>query len=594
MKGKPSIVRFAIIGCGIIADIHAKGIQETAEAELTALYDKQPEKAIRFAEEYGGKVYHTMEDLLAAEDIDVVCICTPSGQHPEQTIQSARAGKHVLVEKPMAIHLPDVERMIESCKRAGVWLSTVFPRRMSPQAQFAREVIQSGRLGKLSLCSAYVKLYRDQVYYDSAGWRGTWEMDGGGAMMNQGIHTVDLLQWLAGNVTTVTGKARAVLRDIEVEDTVLSSLQYESGALGMLEITTTAYQGKGQRLEIHGEKGTLVIEEDDIISLHIEGEEVECPKFAAFRVIPDGHRMQIQDMARAVLEQRPPIVTGEDGRHSLEIILRTYQSSRTGQEIRLASDKPIVQTAADHLRIQVYPTREEMGLSAAREAADVLRQLLREQERVRVVFAAAPSQLAFLQALKREPHIDWSRVTVFHMDEYVGLPATASSSFSQFLQEQIWEDVRPGEVHVIDGCNDPDEECARYSRLINAAPIDLICLGIGENGHIAFNDPPVADFKDPMIMKKVELDEACRQQQVNDGCFDKLDEVPRYALTLTVPTMMSGGRLFCIVPGERKHAAVRRMLTRAISTACPATILRRHPNCTLYADQAAYSGIADV
>ena len=186
-------VRFGMIGRGIIADIHAEGILNTEEAELAAVFDTKRESAVKLTETYGGDICNTLEELLAREDVEVVCICTPSGMHAEQTAMVARAGKHVLVEKPMAIRLDDVERMIEVCgKRSAA--ATVFPRRMSPQAVYARQVIQEGRLGKLSLCSAYVMLYRDQAYYDSAGWRGTWAMDGGGAMMNQ-----ESIRWICRN-----------------------------------------------------------------------------------------------------------------------------------------------------------------------------------------------------------------------------------------------------------------------------------------------------------------------------------------------------------------------------------------------------------
>lgn len=335
-------VRFGIIGCGIIADIHAQGILNTEEAELAAVFDTKRESAVKLTETYGGDICDTVEELLAREDVEVVCICTPSGMHAEQTAMVARAGKHVLVEKPMAIRLDDVERMIEVCAENGVLLATVFPRRMSPQARYARQVIQEGRLGKLSLCSAYVMLFRDQAYYDSAGWRGTWAMDGGGAMMNQGIHTVDMLQWLVGPVASLSAKAKAVLRNIEVEDTVIAALEFESGALGVLEITTTACDGKGQRLVIHGEKGVLVIEEDTIVSLEIDGQQVQLPEFKPFKVIPDGHRLQIRDMALAVREGREPVITGKDGRHSLEIILGTYEASRQHKEIKLQTETPVL------------------------------------------------------------------------------------------------------------------------------------------------------------------------------------------------------------------------------------------------------------
>lgn len=328
-------VRYGIVGCGIIAEVHASEIAKLPEAELVAVCDVNPDQAARFAAQYGAAAYSNLDELLARPDIEVVSICTPSGLHEEQVVQAARAGKHILVEKPMAIQMEGVERMIEACEQEDVLLATVFPRRMSPQAQYAKQLIASGALGKLSLCSAYVKIYRSQAYYDSAGWRGTWAMDGGGAMMNQGIHTVDMLQWLAGPVASLEGRARNVLRDIEVEDTVTSLLQYENGAMGVLEITTTAYKGKGQRLELYGETGTLIIEEDDIVMLELDGAEVTLPEFAPFAVIPDGHREQLRDLAYAVREGRAPVVPGTEGRHSLEIILGTYASSRLKQEIKL-------------------------------------------------------------------------------------------------------------------------------------------------------------------------------------------------------------------------------------------------------------------
>ncbi len=250
--------------------------------------------------------------------------------------------------------------------------------------------------------------------------------------------------------------------------------------------------------------------------------------------------------------------------------------------------QPMMSTTTDKLNISVYRNRHEIGAAAAEAVAACMRELLSKQQQVRMVFAAAPSQNEFLQAIKVEPLLDWSRVSVFHMDEYIGLPADAPQLFGRFLKESIWDEVNPGEVHLIDGLNDPIAESKRYGQMIAQAPIDIICLGIGENGHIAFNDPPVANFHDTEVMKLVMLDEACRQQQVNDGCFPSIADVPKYALTLTIPTMMSGVRLFCIVPGITKQAAVREMLTAPISTVCPATILRSHLDCIVYLDQDSY------
>ncbi|MDF2650465.1 MAG: oxidoreductase, partial [Paenibacillus sp.] len=226
-----SKIRFAVLGCGGISVSHVEGIISSPAAELTAVCDVYESSAKRFGEQYGVPYETDYDKLLARNDVDVVCICTPSGLHAIQTIQAAQAGKHVICEKPLAIKKEDAERMIEACRQHGVKLASVLPRRLSPAAQYVKRLIEEGRLGKLSLCSGYGRYYRDQAYYDSAGWRGTWEMDGGGAMMNQGIHTIDLLQWLAGPVETLNGYARTVLRDIEVEDTAVAVLSYRNGAL---------------------------------------------------------------------------------------------------------------------------------------------------------------------------------------------------------------------------------------------------------------------------------------------------------------------------------------------------------------------------
>ena len=238
----------------------------------------------------------------------------------------------------------------------------------------------------------------------------------------------------------------------------------------------------------------------------------------------------------------------------------------------------------DCLAIVRHPDRRTLGAVAGRGVADILRRLLAAQADVRMIFAAAPSQRETLAELVRAQGIDWSRVTAFHMDEYIGLAADAPQRFGRFLEEHLFAAVRPGRVHLIDGTADPVEECRRYAPLVAAAPIDVVCLGIGENGHIAFNDPPVADFHDPLPMKVVTLDAACRRQQVNDGCFPSLDAVPTRALTLTIPTLMAGRHLCCAVPGPTKRAAVARLLSGSIASDCPATILRTHPDCTLHVD----------
>ena len=244
----------------------------------------------------------------------------------------------------------------------------------------------------------------------------------------------------------------------------------------------------------------------------------------------------------------------------------------------------------DRLKIRVFPDRKAMGTAAASDVAGRISSLQASQPRVRIVFAAAPSQDDVLESLREAGAIDWSRVTAFHMDEYVGLAPDHPASFVRYLREHLMDQVKPGEIHFIDGSANPKEECTRYGALLGKAAIDIVILGIGENGHIAFNDPPVADFEDPEVIKEVKLDEACRQQQVNDGCFPALDDVPRTALSLTIPTLMAARHLFCVVPGPRKAPAVKRALEGEIATACPATVLRRHPDCTLYLDRDSAGG----
>lgn len=240
----------------------------------------------------------------------------------------------------------------------------------------------------------------------------------------------------------------------------------------------------------------------------------------------------------------------------------------------------------DLLDVWVHENRRALGEAAGADAIAYLRARLKAQDVVSVIFGAAPSQNEFLQALCAAEGIDWQRVHAFHMDEYVGLVSDAPQGFANFLRRGIWDALPFGAVHCLDGnAADIDAECARYGALLTARPIDAVFMGIGENGHIAFNDPPVADFADAALVKRVMLDDVCRQQQVNDGCFAAIEEVPVAALTLTVPALMRGERLFCMVPAKTKRSAVTRTLREEISTACPASILRTHPRAALYVDK---------
>lgn len=245
----------------------------------------------------------------------------------------------------------------------------------------------------------------------------------------------------------------------------------------------------------------------------------------------------------------------------------------------------------DRLKVRVYPDRLFLGRAAAQDVAEKLRAHLARQGHARVVFGSAPSQDDFIAHLRAARGVAWERVTVFQMDEYIGLPPESPQRFSTYLQERLFEAVRPHIVHTLDPGNDPDRECERYAELLAAKPLDVVCLGIGENGHLAFNDPPVADFRDTRLLKVVELDHQCRRQQVRDGSFPQLDLVPRYAVTLTIPALLSGLHLSCVVPGAVKATAVRDALTGPVEETCPASVLRRHQDCVLYLDADSASAV---
>ncbi len=239
----------------------------------------------------------------------------------------------------------------------------------------------------------------------------------------------------------------------------------------------------------------------------------------------------------------------------------------------------------DNLKVKIYPTREEMGAAAAADIKACILSLLAKKETINMIFAAAPSQNEVLASLALDREIPWSRVNAFHMDEYIGLAADAPQGFGNFLKAHIFGLADFRSVHYIDcSATDADAECVRYAALLREYPTDIVVMGIGENGHIAFNDPPVADFGDPLMVKPVALDEICRNQQVHDGCFRQLEDVPKTAITLTVPTLFAGDHLFCIVPAATKANAVKATLCGEIGEACPATVLRRHSSAALYLD----------
>lgn len=234
--------------------------------------------------------------------------------------------------------------------------------------------------------------------------------------------------------------------------------------------------------------------------------------------------------------------------------------------------------------VQVFPSRSQMGQAAARDIEEAICQTVTRKGGCNVIFAAAPSQSEVLAGLAASRKIDWRKVHAFHMDEYVGISPAAPQGFANFLRAALFERVPMGSVEYLDCTASPEQEAQRYADLLDRYPADLVVMGIGENGHIAFNDPHVADFQDPLAVKTVALDEKCRLQQVHDGCFRDLSEVPTHAMTLTIPTLCRPERVFCIVPAITKAHAVRDTVDGPISERCPASILRRHPNAVLYLD----------
>lgn len=241
---------------------------------------------------------------------------------------------------------------------------------------------------------------------------------------------------------------------------------------------------------------------------------------------------------------------------------------------------------ADELKVQIYENRDKMGKGASGDIAQCIIKLLSEKETINMIFAAAPSQNDMIDALIHTEGIDWSRINAFHMDEYIGLDKDAPQGFGNFLKDKIFSRVNFKSVNYINGqAENIEEECERYSSLLKQYPVDIVCMGVGENGHIAFNDPPVADFNDEKLIKAVKLDEICRNQQVNDGCFASIDLVPTHALTLTVPALVNAKNIFCVVPAATKRNAIFHMLRGEISEKCPASILRTKTNAVLYCDK---------
>ena len=341
---------FGIVGTGMIARFHAAAINAIPEARLVGCFNHNLEKAQAFAGEHGCQAYDKLDAMLADLDIHVVTICTPSGAHLEPAIAAAKAGKHLLVEKPLEITLERCDAIINACRENNVKLGTIFPSRFGDANIVLKQAIDEGRFGKLTLGDTYVKWWRSQEYYDSGGWRGTWALDGGGAYMNQAIHNVDLISWLMGDVHQVCGLTATLAHErIEVEDVGVAVVTFKNGALGTLEAATSAWPGLLKKTEIHGTEGSVIIEQDSILLWHFmnakpEDDEIRArfarsessggaadPKAISFT----GHQRQFEDFVKAIQQNRDPAVDGAEGRRSVEIILAIYESSRSGQRISL-------------------------------------------------------------------------------------------------------------------------------------------------------------------------------------------------------------------------------------------------------------------
>lgn len=345
-------IGFGILGCGMIAHFHARAIAELKGARLRAVVSSQLSHGQSVVHAYGKPVdIHANErELLSRNDIDIVCICTPSGAHLEPAVRAASAGKHVVVEKPLEITLKRCDALINACRSRKIQLCTIFPSRFSDANIELKRAIDAGRFGRLTLADTTVKWWRPQSYYDSGGWRGTWKLDGGGALMNQAIHNVDLLQAMMGEVSEVAAFGGRLAHDrIEVEDAAVAALRFANGGLGTITATTAAFPGLLKTIAVHGDQGSVVIEQDHIVTWEFAKPSAQDKRVHDLSrtsstsggasdpkaISHVGHTRQLADFVRAVRTGNPPLVDGPEGRKAVEIILAIYQSQATGKVVKL-------------------------------------------------------------------------------------------------------------------------------------------------------------------------------------------------------------------------------------------------------------------
>lgn len=337
-------IGFGVIGLGAIADVHVKAVNSLDKGYFAAGFDKVPGKADKFCSERNAKGYDDLDKFLADKDVEVVTITTPSGAHLDVALACMKAGKHVIIEKPLEITTERCDLLIETAKENGVILSGIFQSRFHDAPKLVKKAIEEGRFGIISVIDAQVKWYRTQDYYDSVGWHGTWKLDGGGALMNQSIHAIDLLQWLGGPVSEISGYTATLAHErIEVEDTAVATLKFKNGALGVIEGTTAAYPGFLKRVEICGSEGCAVIEEESLKHWQFrnetpEDEEIRQKYFDATQTGGGagdphalgfhGHARVFDDVIDAIINNHAPSITGEEARKSVEIIESIYESAK--------------------------------------------------------------------------------------------------------------------------------------------------------------------------------------------------------------------------------------------------------------------------
>ena len=330
---------FALIGCGVAAGFHARAIEGFDDISLQGVYDHYRVGAEKFSENYNTKCYENLEELLTDPSVDAICICTPSGLHAGQAVAALEAGKHVLIEKPLAITAEEGLRVVKAAEKSGRTVDVVAQLRCCPAVQQIREAISRKKLGTITLVQLDMVYYRSEDYYNASPWRGTWAMDGGGALMNQGIHGIDLLLHLMGPVSRVFAYTKTMARNIQTEDTATATLEFENGAICTIAATTSVYPGSPRRLRICGTRGTVVLTEDSITEWSVEGDDPadylsasEYDSFNKPEAVPESaHSSVIRDFADAILEGRQPVSNARDGYNAVALIEAMYQSSKTGQ-----------------------------------------------------------------------------------------------------------------------------------------------------------------------------------------------------------------------------------------------------------------------